>query len=454
MDVGIAPLTFSGISSYSADFQKILERTVAIASQPISQLQSEQGKVLQQKTIANGLRTSVDGLASAVKALGEIGANKALTGSSSNTSKVTIGAVTANSPASYSITEITSLARAASASSAGYANGNAATVSATGSVRLTFNGATHDITLTPAENNLQGIRDKINALGAGVTATVLTTGTGATPFYLSLTSNTAGDKPITLVDDPPGAATNLLATTDNGANAVFKVNGAAVSKTSNTINDVVSGVTFSLTGTTTGSESVSLTLTTSRSTLSTKLQTFVNAYNQLLADSDSQIGEAAGLLTGDLSVREIKSSLRSLAGYTGTGAIKNLAQFGITFGSDGKAKLDAATFDALSDSQVQDVFSYLGTTTNGFGGQQSRLTQISDPVTGLIAVQTAKYDETDKRLTARIEELTGRLAALQKSNAEKLQAVDALLGRIESQGRIVEASYKSVQLALFGKNDG
>lgn len=452
--MGIAPLTFTGISSYSADFQKILERTVGIAAQPINQLQAEQGKVLQQKTIANGLRTSVDGLATALKGLGEIGASKALTGSSSNTAKVAIGAVTATSPASYSITEITSLARASSASSAGYTNGASTAVSATGSVRLTFNGATHNISLSPAENNLQGLRDKINGLGAGVTATVLTTGTGATPFYLSLTSNTSGEKPITLTDDPTGAATNLLATTDNGANAVFKVNGASVSKTSNTINDVVSGVTFTLTGTTTGAESVSLTLATSRSTLSTKLQTFVNAYNQLLADSDSQIGEAAGLLTGDLTVREIKNALRNITGYSGTGAIKNLAQIGVTFGTDGKAKLDTAAFDALSDSQVQDTFTYLGTTSTGFGGLQTRLTQISDPVTGLIAVQTAKYDETDKRLTSRIAELTERLAALQKSNAEKLQAVDALLGRIESQGRIVEASYKSVQLAMFGKNDG
>ena len=452
--MGIAPLTFTGVSSYSADFQKILERTVGIAAQPINQLQAEQGKVLQQKTIANSLRTSVDSLANALKGLGEVGASKALTGASSNTAKVTVGAVTATSPASYSITEITSLARASSASSAGYANGASTAVSATGSVRLTFNGATHNLSLSPAENNLQGLRDKINALGAGVTATVLTTGTGANPFYLSLTSNTSGEKPITLVDDPDGAATNLLATTDNGANAVFKVNGAAVSKTSNTINDVVSGVTFTLTGTTAGAESVSLTLATSRSTLSTKLQTFVNAYNQLLADSDSQIGEAAGLLTGDLTVREIKNALRNITGYSGTGAIKNLAQIGVTFGTDGKAKLDTAAFDALSDSQIQDTFTYLGTTSTGFGGLQTRLTQISDPVTGLIAVQTAKYDETDKRLTSRIAELTERLSALQKSNAEKLQAVDALLGRIESQGRIVEASYKSVQLAMFGKNDG
>jgi len=450
--MGIAPISFSGISTYSADFQKILERTVAIAGQPISLLQNEQAKVLQQKTLANGLRTTTEALTNAVNALGELGASKALAGTSSNSAKVAINTVTATSPASYTISEITSLARAASASSAGYATATTA-VSATGSVRLTFNGTTSDITLNPSENTLTGLRDKISNLGAGVTATILTTGTGATPFYLSITANTSGEKPITLTDDPSGAATNLLATTDNGANAVFKVNGASVSKSSNIVNDVVSGVSFTLSGTTSGAETVSLTLATSRANLSSKLQSFATAYNSLLSDSDTQVGESAGLLTGDLTVREIKNALRSVASYAGSGAIKGLADIGISFGNDGKAKLDTAVFDSLSDQQIQDTFTFLGSTTTGFGGLQNKLKQISDPVVGLIAVQTAKYDETDKRLTSRIAELGERLSNLQKSSAERLATVDALLGRIESQGQIIEASYKSLQLALFGKQD-
>ena len=63
--LGISPLTFTGVSTYSADFQKILERTVAIASQPISSLQREQTQIFQKKTLATGLQSVIDGLATA-----------------------------------------------------------------------------------------------------------------------------------------------------------------------------------------------------------------------------------------------------------------------------------------------------------------------------------------------------------------------------------------------------
>jgi len=51
------------------------------------------------------------------------------------------------------------------------------------------------------------VRDAINNLGVGVTATVLTTGTGANPNYLSVTSNTAGATTLQLFDDPTGTNT-------------------------------------------------------------------------------------------------------------------------------------------------------------------------------------------------------------------------------------------------------
>jgi flagellar capping protein FliD len=127
---------------------------------------------------------------------------------------------------------------------------------------------------------------------------------------------------------------------------------------------------------------------------------------------------------------------------------------GIGFGNDGKATFDATAFAALSDSDIQNGFSFLGSTTSGFGALKSRLTQLSDPVTGLIAVQNSKYDESDKRISTRVEELTSRLAALQRSTAERLQTVDALLGSLQSQQTIIEASFKSLQLTLFGRNDG
>ncbi len=452
--MSIEPLRFSGVSSYSADFQKILERTVAIGAQPINALQRDQTNLLQQRALAVGLQTSAAGLNTAIKGLADVGQSRAVGGSSSNSSKVTIGSVTAKTPATYTISEITSLARSASATSAGYAASTAGTVSATGSVRLGFAGTDYDIALTPEENTLAGLRDKINNLGLGVTASILTTGSGSTPYYLSLTSTTAGEKPITLVDDPTGANTDLLVTKDNGSNANFKINGVAVSKSSNLVNDVVSGVTFTLTGTTAVNETVSLTLSSNRNTLATRLESFVSAYNGTLDQVDSQIGSAAGLLTGSFIVRETSGLLRQISGYEGTGNIKSLPSLGVTFGRDGKGTFDRAVFDGLNESDLQNAFAFFGTSSTGFGSLQSKVSQISDPVTGLIANETARMDETDKRLAKQVETLTTRLELMQRVAAERLQAVDAILGSLDSQKNIVDASFKSLQLVMFGKNEG
>ena len=103
---------------------------------------------------------------------------------------------------------------------------------------------------------------------------------------------------------------------------------------------------------------------------------------------------------------------------------------------------------------MQDAFVFLGTPTTGFGALKTKVQQISDPITGLIAAETTRYDETDKRLSARVEELSIRLAFLQKSTSERLQAVDAILGSLDGQKNIIEASFKSVLLGIYGKSTG
>ncbi|HBY64481.1 MAG TPA: hypothetical protein DEH78_32070, partial [Solibacterales bacterium] len=49
--VSLTPLVFTGISSYSQDFQAIMERAVSIASIPLKSMQNEQTDVLQKKML-------------------------------------------------------------------------------------------------------------------------------------------------------------------------------------------------------------------------------------------------------------------------------------------------------------------------------------------------------------------------------------------------------------------
>lgn len=448
--MGIAPIAFSGLSQYSADFKTILDRTVRIASFPLTALQNENADVLARKTQLGSLRSAVEAFAASFESLTQTAENRALAASSSNASVVSVTNTGAAAAATYTINSVTSLARAASERTAsGYdATG---TVSASGSVRLKVGGENYDLTLAPGTNNLAGLRDAINNLNAGVSASILTTGAATDPNYLVVTANNLGATTLELREDPGGANTNLLTATNQGSDAVFQFNGIEVRKQTNTINGLVGGLTFTLQAE--SASPVTLRLATSRTTLSNALGDFVESYNGLREAVNAQIGENAGLLSGDFLVRDIQDALRVVTSYGGTGALRSLAELGVTFGSDGQAKFESATFQSLSDTQVNDAFEFLGSATAGLGQLTGRFTQLADPVTGSIQVQLNAYDLSDQRLQDQIGVLTERVTALQTSVNARLQAYDAVLAQLESQQAIVGASIESLRLALFGKRE-
>ncbi|MBL8222909.1 MAG: flagellar filament capping protein FliD, partial [Bryobacterales bacterium] len=303
------------------------------------------------------------------------------------------------------------------------------------------------------KNNLTGLRDAINNLGAGVTASVLTTGTGADPYYLSITANSTGATTLELRDDPTGANTNLLTANNQGANTEFKLNGVSVSKKTTFINDVVPGVTFNILGTTEAAESVTVTVASDRSKLSTALQSFVANYNAAREQVNAQIGSGAGLLSGDFLIREVHSRLRTVASHEGgDGSITSLGALGVEFDRDGVASFNTEVFNGLTSDQIRDSFSFLGTTQNGFGERASLLTTVSDAVTGMAKIQLDKYEETDERISEQVAKLTERLSAMQLSLSAKLQAADSLLAGLQSQQSVLDASIQSLNYSLYGKD--
>lgn len=445
--MSLSPLTFTGVSTYSNDLQTVLNRAVSIASLPLKKLQNDDANVLQKKTTLSGMTGPLTDLGNAVAALGSIASHSAVAASSSNPLKVSVVNTGANSSASYSITDITSVAQAASETSiTGYADSTATPVSANGAMRLIVGAKHFDFTL--ATNNLLTLRDQINAQGAGVTASILTT--GATN-YLSLSANASGQQTLQLMDDPLGANTNIITANNQGANAIFKLNGISINRSSNTVNDIIGGLTFSILDKTSAGESINLTLATDRGQLSSAIQTFVRAYNAAAANVGQQVGPNAGLLSGDFLVREVQNDLRSLGAYQASGAVSSLSDMGITFADTGQISFDSVKFNQLSDAQISGAFHFFGSASTGFGALASKFTQLTDPVTGLIQVQLNSYDSTDRRLQKSIADTTDRIALMQKTISAKLQLADALLAQLQSQQNAITASIQAANFATFGK---
>jgi len=455
--MGITPLVFTGISDFSDDFQTILDRSVAIASVPLQQLQYEQADLFTKKQLLTDLRSSVASMATAVTNLGAVGANKALAVSSTDTSRVTASLNGATQAGTYTISNITSVAKAASETTlTGQATDDATAVSGDGVLELVVGTDTHTVDLTgDGENNLEGLRDAINALDAGVSATILNTGTGGTPYYLSIPANSTGAKTIELRETAGEPGTNLLSADNQGADAVFQLNGIDVTKSDNVINDVVSGLTFTIQSATDPDETVELRLSSNRGELATKLASLVRAYNSARSAVGTQVGETAGLLSGDFIVREVQQKMRLAASYRGSGeTVNNLADLGIEFDQTGEMSFDSSYFYSLPDSSITAAFDFLGSASTGFGAMATNFTQISDPITGLIKTQQDQYDAADDRLGDQILELSTRIDYMQTSLSAKLQQADVLLAQLASQQTLLSASLDALSLASYGRRDG
>ncbi len=440
-------VAFTGISQYASDFQAILTRAVQIAQIPITLLQNQDSTVLSQETALGSLNTDVGTLASSLQSLGTIAASQALGATSSNPTAVSVVNSGATQATTYTINSITSPAAAASEiSTASFADSSSTPVSSTGVVKLVAGSFNQTFTLTT--NTLVGLRDQINSLDAGVTASILTT---SGHNYLSIAANSTGATTLQLFDDPTGADTNLLTSTNQGTNAVFELNHINISQPGNTVNSVIPGVTFTIQQAT--ATPVTLSLASDPTQISSALQGFVTSYNTVQSDLTAQTGQSAGALSGDTVVNQLGTTLQQIASQTlSTGTVQSLSDLGITFSDRGVASFDQTVFDSLSSTQISDAFKFIGSTTSGLGGFSASLTQFSDPITGIIQAEQAGLKQTDTQFQAQISTLNARNAATQASLTSQLEAADALQAELQQQQTNLTASLQAVSLVLYGRD--
>jgi flagellar hook-associated protein 2 len=447
------PLQFTGISQYSNDFQSILTRAVNIAQLPVQALQNNLKTIQQQETDLSSLGTAVGAVGSALTTLGKLGSGQALSASSSDTSVVTATSTGASSGTSYVITNVTSLASAASETSqTGYSDNSSAAFSSTGTMKLVYGSKSYTITLGAGQNNLSGAVSAINALGAGVTASVLTTG-GTNGNYLSISANSPGATTLQLIDDPTGSnPSNVLTSLNQGSNTNFTLNGIAVSSPGTTVSNVIPGMILTFSGKTATNESVSLNVSTNRSQIASALQTLATNYNTLATQETAQMGMKGGSLSGNNIIYQIRMAMSSIVQYQGSGSMGNLANLGIEMSTTGQMSFNQQTFNSLPDSDIAAGLKLLGSSTKGIGGLQQTFNQITDPTTGTIAQQENQWRTTATNLSNQISTKVTQIQAMEQTLNQQLQKADAAAANLASQQSILTASITSLAYTSYGYN--
>lgn len=254
---------------------------------------------------------------------------------------------------------------------------------------FSLNGALNSktITLEAGDQSLQGIRDAINKADMGVTATIISDGSSK-PYHLVVTSNKTGEATTMKIsvggeDGQPGdpaiaallgydpAGVQNMTQTAGAQSTLLNVNGIEVKSDSTSVKDAIQGVTLDVSAV----GSSTLTVSKDTSAISTAVNEFVKAYNDLnktiggLTNYNAET-KKGGILQGDSSVRAIQSQLRkqisSVMEGTG-GKLNSLSQIGISFQQDGSLKVDSTKLNkAITDNAADfgGLFAAMGSTTD------------------------------------------------------------------------------------------
>jgi flagellar hook-associated protein 2 len=427
-------IAFTGSSTYSADFQAVLNRAVDNASLPIAAaqtevttLQSQQSALTSLDTSFTTLQTDIENINSAVS-----GAPSAqISDTSAVTATTSAGALngTYNLEVNETGSSTTTLSSAGLTTVTDPTTGN---ISSATSFTLAVNDSSY--TITPSGTSLESLASAVNAAGDGVQATIVNVGSTSSPDYrLSLTSTELGADSIQLT----AGSQPLLDTLSTGADAEYTLYSntpnPTVIQTSSSQVTLAPGLTVNLLQKTTSP--VTITVSTDYSGLQSALSTFTTDYNSAVTALSAQYGQNGGVLQGQSIVYSLSNVLNSISQYnssSGSSSVESLNDLGLSINDSGVLSFDASTFSAANPADVQQ---FLGnTTSSGFlQAANNALTSVTDPNTGILqtADDSIQTDITNENNYISQEQV--RISNLQTTLTQQLSAADAAIATLQAQ---------------------
>jgi len=370
-----------GINS-NLDTQDIINKMVSLEARSMdlveAKKQIEQQKLASFQELKNRLQT-FKSVVTTLNTQSRFIVNKSVFSNNSFSDSNKVVDITTTSSASsgtYSLI-VNNLATESKLITSGYAG--TTTSIASGTVTIVIgSSASATVTINSANNTLDGLRLAVNNLGLDVKASFLNDGDATNPYRLLISGTQTGSSGTVTMSHattptPFSASSSAISfeTTQTARDASLLLDGVSITKSSNTVTDVISGAALKLQSA--GSGTISL--STDTEAITTKVSDFVDEYNdlslflreQLALDSES---EETGVLFGNFAVQNLQQILRSSISSKVTGISGDytyLSQIGITTQSDGTIILDTDDFsDALVGDieNVSQLFSSNGSVTN------------------------------------------------------------------------------------------
>ncbi len=457
-----------GLSS-GLDYSSLITNLLLLERQPVTNLQSRQNKYKEKISIYNDLSSKLSAFKTAAQALKTTTDFLSKKISSSDVSVVDATATNTALAAGYTISDISQIARAHQFThNTGLADADSTVVlSAGGRFQFTINGETQTIDAS-SDMTLRQLADAINEKtytgSIKAQASVINTGTSASPSYKLVLASTAtgadygmminADDSTLDLDQVQGADSDsdgqYRVDMQAAQNALFKVNGLQVTKSSNTVSDVITGVTFTIKQQ--GTVQVNLTVENDSEAIRKKIEDFVTAYNDVvnLVSSKSTYDTTAkkgGPLNAEATAKSIVNKLRSMliTPVSGLGSgIDSLAEIGITTNSkDGTLVVNTATLSGKLSTNLEEVADIFTSSGSGIAGKiADYVTEITGS-SGALTGRTKGLQSVIDDISSDIRRIESRLAYKEQALRRQYAALESLLSGFSAQGSFLSGQMSS-----------
>jgi len=357
-----------------------------------TKITANQAKITAYQALQTDLKTLSSGLASlatsvinsvATNAFATRAATISATGdvSASSALSMTVNSGAATGDHALTITQIATAQKVAGSSQ----SSQTAALGYSGTFTLGLaGGSTASISVTSGMT-MQDVADAINAQTSttNVGASIVQVSSGSYEMVLTGTqdaanivySSTSGDDVLNKLGftDSSGAFATVLQTAQA---AKFTLDGISLTRNTNDISDVLSGVTFELLQATPNGTTLNVSIGTDTSQITSALQTFVTNYNafrdaviaQQTTNSDGTASSTA-VLFGDSTMRDVMDKIQSVL-TTSVGGL-TMADIGLSFNEKNELQLDTGTLATALSTNLSGVTKLLSAQTTTSSSQLS-----------------------------------------------------------------------------------
>jgi flagellar hook-associated protein 2 len=462
-----------GIGS-NLDVNGIVSKLMTIEQQPLTRLAQKEAGFQQTISALGSLKGAISTLQTAAANLvPPIGTTAAAKFSVFNTSVADNTIASANTSTSavagtYSL-EVTQLAqqhRLATSTTATPFSGVGGTLVTGGTLTITLDtkagsGSPSKTTNVTIANGAtpEAVRDAINAANAGVSATVVN---GTAGKQLVLVGDTAGDNQFiklsgvtALAYDPNAvpAPTDAFVQSQVAQGSAFKINGIAVTASTNTVSTAIDGITLTLAKTNIGNPTT-LTVSRDTSSLAANINAFVKAYNDYNKTASSlgvydSAAKQGGPLIGDSTLRTAQSTFSNLIGHVPSelsgAAAQRLSDIGVTLQKDGTLAVDATKMSTA----ISGNFTGVANLVSAYGSAFQKAADNLVGSNGLIDIRTNGLNASIKDLGKQSDALNRRLVQIEANYRAQFSSLDTLISSMNQT-----SNYLTQQLANLSKSTG